>query len=121
MQSRHDRYGLVFLLLVSGCALGRPPAPTAEATAPPAVTVEVSAAPTAAPTATPAPRDEARPLTLDDAIGLALANNPDLRAAGERIAIAEAQVGEATSAFYPQVSSPPRLRPHRQPGAGLRA
>ncbi len=47
----------------------------------------------------------AGPLTLQDAVALALTNNPDVRAASERIAIAEAQVGEATAAFYPKVST----------------
>ena len=47
----------------------------------------------------------AAPLTLDEVIALALAQNPDIRAAAERIAEAEARVGEATAAFYPQVST----------------
>lgn len=44
-------------------------------------------------------------MSLDDAIGLALARNPDFQAAAARIGEAEAKVGEATSAFYPQVSA----------------
>lgn len=47
----------------------------------------------------------AAPLTLDEVIALAFAQNPDIRAAAERIAEAEARVGEATAAFYPQVST----------------
>jgi outer membrane protein len=45
------------------------------------------------------------PLTLDEAVARALAQNPDLQAAVERIGEAEARVGEATAAFYPQVST----------------
>ena len=43
--------------------------------------------------------------TLDQAIDHALANNPDLQIASERISQAEAQLGVALSAFYPQVTA----------------
>jgi len=43
--------------------------------------------------------------TLDQAIDYALANNPDMQIAVERIGHAEAQLGVALSAFYPQVSA----------------
>jgi outer membrane protein len=43
--------------------------------------------------------------TLDQAIDYALANNPDLQIATERIGQAEAQLGVALSAFYPQVTA----------------
>jgi outer membrane protein len=43
--------------------------------------------------------------TLDRAIDYALANNPDLQIAIERIGQAQAQVGVALSAFYPQVTA----------------
>lgn len=43
--------------------------------------------------------------TLDKAIDYALANNPDLQIATERISQAEAQLGVALSAFYPQVTA----------------
>lgn len=43
--------------------------------------------------------------TLDQAIDYALANNPDLQIAIERISQAEAQLGVALSAFYPQVTA----------------
>ncbi len=43
--------------------------------------------------------------TLDQAIDYALANNPDLQIATERISQAEAQLGIALSAFYPQVTA----------------
>jgi outer membrane protein TolC len=43
--------------------------------------------------------------TLDQAIDYALANNPDLQIASERIGQAEAQLGIALSAFYPQVTA----------------
>jgi len=44
-------------------------------------------------------------VTLDQAISLALERNPDLRAAAERIGVAEAHVSEAASAFYPQLDA----------------
>ncbi len=43
--------------------------------------------------------------TLDQAIDYALANNPDLQIARERISQAEAQLGVALSAFYPQITA----------------
>ncbi len=43
--------------------------------------------------------------TLDQAIDYALDNNPDLQIAAERIGQAEAQLGVALSAFYPQVTA----------------
>jgi len=43
--------------------------------------------------------------TLDQAIEQALANNPDMQIAAERISQAEAQLGIALSAFYPQVTA----------------
>jgi outer membrane protein TolC len=58
------------------------------------------------------PADKAAPekpitqsFTLDQAIDYALANNPDLQIATERIGQAEAQLGVALSAFYPQVTA----------------
>jgi outer membrane protein len=44
-------------------------------------------------------------LTLDEAVAMALDRNPDMRAAAERIAEAHARVGEATAAFFPQIST----------------
>lgn len=43
--------------------------------------------------------------TLDQAIDYALVNNPDLQLTQERIQEAQAQLGIALSAFYPQVSA----------------
>ncbi len=43
--------------------------------------------------------------TLDQAIDYALANNPDQQVAIERIGQAEAQLGVAQSAFYPQLTA----------------
>ena len=43
--------------------------------------------------------------TLDQAIDHALINNPDLQIATERIRQAEAQLGVALSAFYPQITA----------------
>lgn len=45
----------------------------------------------------------AQPLSVEDAVGVALRDNPDARAAAERIGEAEARLGEATSTFYPRV------------------
>jgi outer membrane protein TolC len=53
----------------------------------------------------PQPVEPERPLTLDEAVALAFEQNPDLRAAAERIGEAEARVGQATAAFFPQVST----------------
>ena len=47
----------------------------------------------------------AQSFTLEQAIDYALANNPDLQIASERISQAEAQLGVALSAFYPQISA----------------
>jgi len=47
----------------------------------------------------------AQSFTLDQAIDHALINNPDLQIATERISQAEAQLGVALSAFYPQVTA----------------
>lgn len=43
--------------------------------------------------------------SLDDAVAMALNNNPNLQIAHERIGQAEAQLGEAFAAFYPQVQA----------------
>jgi len=58
------------------------------------------------------PADKATPqksstqsFTLDQAIEHALINNPDMQIAAERIGQAEAQLGIALSAFYPQVTA----------------
>jgi outer membrane protein len=45
------------------------------------------------------------PITLERALALARERNPDVRAAAERIGAAQARVGEAASAFYPQVGA----------------
>jgi outer membrane protein TolC len=45
------------------------------------------------------------PLPLEQAIALAFERNPDLRAAAERVAVAEAQVDEAMAMFYPHVGA----------------
>lgn len=47
----------------------------------------------------------AQSFTLDQAVDYALNNNPDLQIAVERIGQAEAQLGIALSAFYPQVTA----------------
>lgn len=43
------------------------------------------------------------PLDLSQTINLALARNPDMHITQQRIAIAQAQVGESLAAFYPQL------------------
>ena len=43
------------------------------------------------------------PLDLTQTINLALARNPDMHITQQRIAIAQAQVGESLAAFYPQL------------------
>ena len=43
------------------------------------------------------------PLNLEQLLDLAYERNPDLKAAQERIGQAEAQVAEATAAFYPKL------------------
>jgi len=47
----------------------------------------------------------AQSFTLNEAIDYALVNNPDLKIAIERIHQAEAQLGIALSAFYPQITA----------------
>ena len=47
----------------------------------------------------------AQSFTLEQAIDYAIANNPDLQIAIERISQAEAQLGVAMSAFYPEVTA----------------
>lgn len=59
----------------------------------------------APPLADSAPLALSEPLTLEQAINLAMERNPDLRIAHERIAQAEAQIGESLAAFYPQVKA----------------
>lgn len=44
-------------------------------------------------------------MSLDQAVTLALGRNPDLRAASERIGIADAHIAEAASAFYPRIDA----------------
>jgi outer membrane protein TolC len=68
--------------------------------------------PAAADPVPPNPADKALPekpvaqsFTLDRAIDYALTNNPDLQIAAERIGQAEAQLGVALSAFYPQITA----------------
>ena len=70
-------------------------------------TVSAAAEPAALhPAVTAAPeKPSAQSFTLEQAIDYALANNPDLQIASERISQAEAQLGVALSAFYPQVTA----------------
>ena len=70
-------------------------------------TVSVAAEPAPAPPAVTAAQEKltGQSFTLDQAIDYALTNNPDLQIASERIGQAEAQLGMALSAFYPQVSA----------------
>lgn len=50
-------------------------------------------------------KSAAETYTLDQAVDYALTNNPDLQIAIERIKQAEARLGMALSAFYPQISA----------------
>jgi outer membrane protein len=99
-------FGAASLALATwSCSLPRQHAAAPEAA--PSRTMETRSIAVAAPTPTD-PSDTttaAAPLTLDEVIALAFAQNPDIRAAAERIAEAEARVGEATAAFYPQLST----------------
>jgi outer membrane protein TolC len=52
----------------------------------------------------PAEAAKSSALTLEQTLALAFERNPDLQAAAERIGQAEAQVAEATAAFYPKVT-----------------
>ena len=45
------------------------------------------------------------PFTLEHAINLAIERNPDLHIANQRIAQAEAAIGESLAAFYPQIKA----------------
>jgi outer membrane protein TolC len=93
------------MLLLLGCAAPRrlpaPSLPAADPAPPAAVGVPLPSADAPSPGALQAQG----PLSLDEAVALALASNPDLRAAAARIAEAEAKVGEATSLFYPQIGA----------------
>jgi outer membrane protein len=65
-----------------------------------AFSAQASANPT--PTQPSAPKAQA--LNLEQLVNLAFERNPDLQAAQERIGQAEAQVAEATAAFYPKLT-----------------
>lgn len=54
--------------------------------------------------ALPLGAQQPRPLTLEEAVRIALNRNPSVRAASESIAVAQARVKQARSAFYPQLS-----------------
>lgn len=66
--------------------------------------VPAAAAPNPAAESDPAlPSGSAPLLTLERAVTLAIERNPDLQIANERIAQAEAAIGESLAAFYPQI------------------
>jgi outer membrane protein TolC len=72
----------------------------------PLLAAPVGAAPAAAPKKHhPAESSRPRARTLDEAIDLAFAQNPDLTAAAARIGQAEARVIEAEAAFYPKLTA----------------
>jgi outer membrane protein len=87
------------------CSLPQREAPATGAVTFPTVDTPPSAAMAPTPAESSDTTAPAAPLTLDEVIALAFVQNPDIRAAAERIAEAEAHVGEATAAFYPQVST----------------
>ena len=78
---------LVFLLTLLACAATAP----ATEPEPPREAVRTTAA-------------KPQALGLDQLLDLAYERNPDLQAARERIGQAEAQVAEATAAFYPKLT-----------------
>lgn len=59
----------------------------------------------AAALAAPAPNGQPAVYTLERAVSTALDNNPSLQMMHERIALAEAQWGEAQAGFYPQIQT----------------
>lgn len=105
-----NRVAVLLLLAAGAWMLGgctppaHSPAPV-RAWVPPPVAVDDAAAPAASEDAKPTAEFRPGPLSLPEAIDLALERNPDFQAAAERIAEAEAKVGEATSPFYPQVAA----------------
>lgn len=62
-------------------------------------------APLVAPPASAAASLPARPLTVDDAVRLALARNPDLQAAAARVAQARARLAESAAVFWPRLTA----------------
>ena len=106
-RTRLSLAGVAAGLLIGGCganlrqaSTALAPAARARAVAPRDVSGILPAAPPPAEAAEPQ-----EPLSLEDAVALALERNPEFRSAAERIAEAEAKLGEATSAFYPQVAA----------------
>lgn len=53
------------------------------------------------------PQYQGKPLTIQDALQIGLANNPQLVRAGENLRVAQGRVGEAKSAFYPTLTAGP--------------
>jgi outer membrane protein TolC len=94
------------LLLLAGCGLASERIPVRDPAVAGTATVSERPVADARPSvAAPNRAERQGPLTLDEAIALAFEQNPDLGAAAERIGQAEARVGEATSAFFPQIST----------------
>ena len=56
-------------------------------------------------------------LTVDDAVQMALDNNPQIKAARERIASQQAVVGQQMAAYYPSVTSTERYQTGNQSGS----
>src|ERR1043165_1415747 len=56
-------------------------------------------------------------LTVDDAVQIALDNNPQIKAARERIASQQAVVGQQMAAYYPSVTSTERYQTGNQSGS----
>ena len=80
-------------------------------------------APEAAPAAaTPQKAPEARPLSLEDAIGLAIHNNPSVEIANQQIKANVGVVTQATSAAFPKVNvTTTRTTPVNQPAFSFRS
>ncbi|MBN2495687.1 MAG: TolC family protein [Deltaproteobacteria bacterium] len=93
------------LLLLSGCALIQPTRPAPFATAPPLVASRASA---------PGPRAALpdAPLKLEQALAIALSNNPDLLGAGWDVEAARALARQASAGHWPSLEVQASYRHH---------
>ena len=61
--------------------------------------------PLSLPTVTPAPSGARRPLTLEQALGIAFRANPSLKAQREQVAAAVAELGSRLGAYWPRIEA----------------
>ena len=92
------------ILLVSGCALLDPSVPCTKTFQHALHDYAATSRPARWPTTRRATQTEEGPLTLANAIKIALHNNPDLAAAGHGVDAAEAQCDVAVGAILPKVN-----------------